>query len=105
MRKDLYWMGEGKEKVICGAEAASSDDNNKVDVVNNRIYFYSEVTRPKNLELIKAIANLDISMQNRSTSLNTEPGKIYVHINSYGGSVFAGLSSVDYILSSKTPVV
>ena len=105
MRKDLYWMGDSKEKVICGAEAASSDDNNKVDVVNNRIYFYSEVTRPKNLELNKAIANLDISMQNRSTALSTEPGKIYVHINSYGGSVFAGLSSVDYILNSKTPVV
>jgi len=31
--------------------------------------------------------------------------KFNLHINSYGGSVFAGFSSVDYIIGSKVPVV
>ena len=37
---------------ICGAEieAAKVDDNNKVELRNNKIYFYSEVNRTKNLE-------------------------------------------------------
>lgn len=108
MKNDLYWMSTGanKEAAICGSENAGSDDQNKVDVFNNRIYFYSEVTRPKNLELNKAISSLDVSMQSRSVALGSEePGRIFVHINSYGGSVFAGLSSVDYIINSKTPVV
>ena len=36
--------------------------------------------------------------------MQVDPGKIYLHINSYGGSVFAGFSSVDYILNSEVPV-
>jgi ATP-dependent Clp protease protease subunit len=43
---------------------------------------------------------------NRMRTLRLEdPGKIYLHINSYGGSVFAGFSSVDYIMNSTVPVV
>lgn len=106
MKRDIYWLGDNpKDPAICGSEAASSDDNNKVEAVNNRVYFYSEVSRSKNLELNKALVNLDINLQNRAVTLNTDPGKIYLHINSYGGSVFAGLSSVDYIIKSKVPVV
>ena len=105
MRKDIHWLSSKKETGICGSDNGSSDDNNKVETVNNRIYFYSEVNRVKNLELNKAIHNLDVNLQSRAIALSSDPGKIYVHINSYGGSVFAGLSSVDYILKSKTPVV
>ena len=106
MKRDIFWLGDKNEPTaICGSENNSSDDNNKVETVNNRVYFYSEVSRAKNLELNKSLVNLDINLQNRSVTLNTDPGKIYLHINSYGGSVFAGLSSVDYIMKSKVPVV
>jgi len=104
MKKDIHWLSSKKESAICGSENASSDDNNRVETVNNRIYFYSEVSRAKNLELNKALHSLDVSLQNRAVALSTDPGRIFVHINSYGGSVFAGLSSSDYILKSKTPV-
>jgi ATP-dependent protease ClpP protease subunit len=29
---------------------------------------------------------------------------MFIHINSYGGSVFAGLAAVDYIRKSETPI-
>ena len=106
MKKDIIWLGEERKSgLICGSENSSSDDNDKVEVLNNKIYFYSEVSRPKNLELNKAIVNLDVGMQNRAVALDADPGRIFLHINSYGGSVFAGLSTVDYIINSKTPVV
>ena len=109
MKKDIYWLGDKdkdeKSGQICGSENDSDDDNNQVVTVNNRIYFYSEVSRSKNLDLNKSIVNLGINLQNRAVTLSADPGKIYLHINSYGGSVFAGLSSVDYIIKSKIPVV
>ena len=39
MKNDIHWMSASKESGICGSENASSDDNNKVETVNNRIYF------------------------------------------------------------------
>lgn len=84
--------------------AHASTDNNVVEVSHNRIYFYSGVTRPKILKLNKGIFNLNINMLSKTGPLEYEPPPIILHINSYGGSVFAGLSAVDYIKNSKVPV-
>jgi len=97
--EDLQW-----ESKTATDDAASSSDNNKVQVGRNRIYFYSEVNRPKNLELNKNLVTLGNTLYNRGQSLQVDPGRIFLHINSFGGSVFAGMSSVDYILNSKVPV-
>ena len=96
--EDLLWESKAAD------EAAGSSENNKVQVGRNRIYFYSEVSRPKNLELNKNIATMSNTLYNRGQSLQTDPGRIFLHINSFGGSVFAGMSSVDYILNSKIPI-
>ena len=50
------------------------------------------------------IKDLSGDLLDRARNLQVDPGKIYLHINSYGGSVFAGFSSVDYILNSEVPV-
>ena len=84
--------------------AHASTDNNVVEVSHNRIYFYSGVTQPKILKLNKGIFNLNINMLSKTGPLEYEPPPIILHINSYGGSVFAGLSAVDYIKNSKVPV-
>ena len=97
--EDLHW-----ESKAATDESASSSDNNKVQIGRNRIYFYSEVNRAKNLELNKNIAAMANTLYNRGQSLEVDPGRIFLHINSFGGSVFAGMSSVDYILNSKVPV-
>ena len=86
-------------------EDSSNSADDKVRTDNNHIYFYSEVTRPRCLVLNKAIKNLTTRLHNQGTTLENNPANLYLHINSYGGSVFAGLSSVDYILTAKVPVV
>ena len=83
-----------------------NNSNNQVISVNNRIYFYSEVTRPRILDLNKKITSLDIGLSNQINTLKLKesPAQIRLHINSYGGSVFAGLAAVDYIRNTTIPV-
>ena len=97
---------ESQPNVIAGTgDAASSAEKDQVIAANNRVYFYSEVTRPKILALNKTLKRLEIDMANRANTLQTTyVGDIYLHINSYGGSVFAGFSAVDYIKRSQVPV-
>jgi len=103
MKSDMYWCAQ-KPTEICGSELASADDNNTVEKKNNKIYFYTEVSRGKNLKLNLAINDISNELLNRANVLGVDPGTIDLHINSYGGSVHAGFSSVDYILNSKVPV-
>ena len=108
MKKDIVWSSTKPEKKpsgeICGGENAGSSDHNQVTSSGNRLYFYSEVSRPKNLELNKLLVDTSDALKARLDSFSVEGGEIYLHINSYGGSVLAGLSSVDYIRNSKIPV-
>lgn len=105
MINDIYWATKGPIG-ICGSEInAKEEDNNKVEKKNNRIYFYSEVSRGKNLKLNLALDELANDLLANAQRLSfADPGNIHLHINSYGGSVFAGFSSVDYILKSKVPI-
>ena len=50
------------------------------------------------------LVNLNINMLSKTAPLEYEPPPIMLHINSYGGSVFAGLAAVDYIKNSRIPV-
>jgi ATP-dependent Clp protease protease subunit len=112
--RDYFWGSkeeEEKEKDPVTVHEATSEsqghastDNNVVEFTHNRIYFYSGVTRRKVLALNKGIFNLNISMLSKTGPLGYEPPPIKLHINSYGGSVFAGLAAVDYIKNSKVPV-
>jgi len=105
LKEDLYWASKEAAE-ICGSDLnTKEDDNNKVEKKNNRIYFYSEVSRGKNLKLNLAIGDLSRDLISTAHRLKLpDPGNIYLHINSYGGSVFAGFSSVDYIINSEVPV-
>ena len=111
--RDYFW-GEKKDdqphdpmsvhEFASETKGHASTDNNVVDTLHNRIYFYSGVTRPKILTLNKSIFSLNVNMLSKTGPLQYEPPPIILHINSYGGSVFAGLASVDYIRNSKIPV-
>tara|TARA_R110000787_G_scaffold56213_4_gene129334 strand:- start:6809 stop:7489 length:681 start_codon:yes stop_codon:yes gene_type:complete len=125
--KDIFWLSENDsnnspeaaatKKGSPGSDLASlfamfsspqssgKDDNNKVEVKNNSIYFYSEVTRPKILELNKNLYEISNNLINQASLLTmSECAPLKLHINSYGGSVFAGFSAMDYIESSEAPV-
>ena len=96
---DLFWASDGS-----GEDSTSSSDDDNIIVEQNRIYFYSEVKRPNILTLNKALRNLDKELVNRSNTLDTDVPNIYLHIQSFGGSVFSAFSTIDYIRNSITPI-
>lgn len=108
--RDYKWgleeeSGEVVKKIASPFENSSAEEHNLVEFSANNIFFYSTVSRPKILKLNKAIINLTSNIRSRAFAFNSgEPDSIRIHINSYGGSVFAGLAAVDYILTSKVPV-
>ena len=104
--KDLFWAGKDKKDKEDIPIVATSDKNNVVETSNNRIYYYSEVSRQKILVLNKSLKNLNDNLLNQAQLLGLDnPANIYLHVNSFGGSVFAGLSAVDYIQSCEVPVI
>ena len=106
----MDWYAGKKEEAENTKDSSSAmhddDTANRVEVLNNRIYFYSEVTRTKVLTLNKKLTSLNISLANQvnTLDLNDLHANIRLYINSFGGSVFAGFSAVDYIKKSKIPV-
>ena len=104
--KNIPWFELEESKKDADEERAADDsDKDQVLATQNRVYFYSEVNRSKILTLNKKLRSLDISIRNQNNNLGLKSGaNIYLHINSYGGSVFAGFSAVDYIKKSQTPV-
>ena len=75
-----------------------------VEVVENRIYFYSHIETEKILQLNRNIRSMGINLQREATIQNRGPANIYLHIQSYGGSIFAGLAGMDEIIKSVVPV-
>ncbi len=76
----------------------------KIEKVDNHIYFYSEVSRDSVFELnllLKEAEEENLSIANR---MNIEPIPIFLHIHSDGGSIFSAFDAIDYIQESKVPV-
>ena len=81
------------------------DMGNSVSVRDNHIYFYGSVNTKNAIKLNTAIKDITKKLLKVQLDLNVDNLKIYLHINSFGGSVFAGLSIIDTILTNKIPVV
>ena len=69
--KDLFWQEKGIEMKNGEEPQAGSDDNNIVSVQDNKIYFYSEVSRPKILALNKNIIRVGNSIVQRQCILTS----------------------------------
>ena len=76
-----------------------------LDREKNHIYFYQGVDQDSCLELNRKINALNKDLMQHAIEYETEPPNIYLHINSYGGSLFAAFSTIDTIMSSKIPIV
>lgn len=91
-----------------------------VSTLGNHIYFYTEVSDKSALQAVKAIKKLNdeirishLCIGNDSVyddddgDIDSKVNKyspIYFHINSSGGSYFAGIAIIDAIRLSKVPV-
>lgn len=77
-----------------------------LEIVNNRIYFYADIDRDTSLRLNKELKQKesdilhDTLINDRKESVN-----IFLHINSYGGSVFHGFSILDNLVTCKVPII
>ena len=124
MPKRTYDFSFGKESLISNKDKKPKlDENNKpgkvvidmglgdvgdsVSIKDNHIYFYGNVNTKNCLNINLAIKEVGRKMTLLSYDMNIEPEhlKIYLHINSFGGSVFAAISTIDTIKSSKIPIV
>ena len=111
-----YWADKKKKKkeeekeeiseapvIILTANDGSVDSGSSVEVQDNMIMFYGEVNERNNKTLNKVLRGLDKDLQTVKVKYGVEvPIKLY--ISSYGGSIFAAFSTVDTILSLRTPV-
>jgi len=97
----VYW-GETKEN----KEPENSTDSNykHISISHNNIYYYTGVNRNSAVELNKKLSELEGKSLATSINLGIEPPPIKVYINSGGGSITAGISSMDTILRSKVPI-
>lgn len=93
------------KKKVTAKKAADAGSMDTVEGDDNIIYFYAGVSMKENFTLNKEISRLDREMQMISMKLGLKvPIPIHLRINSYGGSVFAAFSSIDYMNQSKTPI-
>jgi len=76
----------------------------KISKDNNHIYFHAEVDRDNIFELIELIRKCEIDNIMLAHQLCCDPIPIYLHINSFGGSIFDALTAIDVMKSSKVPV-
>ena len=75
-----------------------------VEVDDNHIYFYTDVTKESVLNLNKNLAKIETDMMHTGNVLGIPTPEIKLHINSPGGSLFDGLAAVDYVRRSRAPV-
>lgn len=73
---------------------------------DNTIHFYSDVSTVSCAELNRLLREIDSKLQQSAVVINnpTYTPIIHLRINSYGGEVLAGISTVDTIRSLKSKV-
>jgi len=83
----------------------SDSETDLVNVENNKIMFYSDVTSKSIVKLIKAIDQAKKYVNNNNISDIPVENKIYLHICSDGGELYTALAAIDIILDSKIKIV
>ena len=96
-----YW-GEVKKTPKKAVQKAG--DEKHISVHENKIFYYAGVNRDSGSELNKKIGELESKSLTLGHNLDIEPPTLKLLINSGGGSITAGISSMDTILRCKVPV-
>lgn len=105
MKEEYHWGIKGEDK----AKKKKKGDLPKatstfIETIENRIYFYSRIEEESILQLNKNIKTVEIKLLQDAVAQNRKPANIYLHINSYGGSIFAGIAGMDEIKHSDVPI-
>ena len=100
---EKYW-GEKKPPAKKGAQPNGNKPEKHIAVHENKIYYYAGVNRESAAELNKKIGEIESKSLTLANTLDIDPPTLKVLINSGGGSITAGISSMDTILRCKVPV-
>ena len=98
---EKYW---GEKKPTVKKNAQNTPTEKHIAVHENKIYYYANVNRESVAELNKKIGELESKSLTLGHNLDIEPPTLKLLINSGGGSITAGISSMDTILRCKVPV-
>jgi len=71
---------------------------------NNHVYFYSDVSRESIFTLNVLLRQAAKFVNTLSFDLNVKTIPIYLHINSYGGSLYDAYAAVDTIKNLRVPI-
>ena len=100
---EKYW-GEKKSPDKKSAQPNGNKSEKHIAVHENKIYYYANVNRESASELNKKIGELESKSLTFGHNLDIDPPTLKLLINSGGGSITAGISSMDTILRCKVPV-
>ena len=100
--EEKYW-GE-KNSPVKKAVNNKEITEKHIAVHENKIYYYAGVNRDSAAELNKKIGEIESKSLTLGYNLDIDPPTLKLLINSGGGSITAGISSMDMILRSKVPV-
>tara|TARA_B110000908_G_C10263185_1_gene460981 strand:- start:2371 stop:3057 length:687 start_codon:yes stop_codon:yes gene_type:complete len=103
-RKEQDSKEEPTNKKFRSDNMLGKDSDLNINSCDNHIYFYASVTKKSALALNTEIRKVTKSLCRISSDFNTNPPPIYLHINSFGGSVFAALSVIDTIQYNTIPI-
>ena len=98
---ERYW---GEKQKQTPRKAGGEANEKHISVQDNKIYFYSGVNRNACCELNKKISELESKAITLSQNLDTPAPPIKLYINSGGGGITSGISSMDTILRSNVDV-
>ena len=86
-------------------EEPTVDDNGDcVRVIGTDMYYYGDIDDDNILEFITKFKKIEKDLLKRSIDFPGYTPTVTIHIKSDGGDVFAGLSAMDHISSSKLEI-
>ena len=86
-------------------EDENQENDELINVINNHVYFYSDVNPKSALKLNMILKKLELELLTHNIKYDSECNiPIILHINSEGGEIDSAISVVDTITSSKIPV-
>lgn len=94
-----------QQQIFINNMGPGSSVSSNIRVVENTIFFYADITEQSALDLNSILYELDAKLKNTYNFLGPDfVPHIKLRINSFGGSVFAGMAILDAIRNLKSEV-
>jgi ATP-dependent protease ClpP protease subunit len=97
-------MNKTKPKKPETNDSDEEEEETKIVRENNHVYFYSDVSRDSIFQLNALLREAAKFVHTMSFELSVPNIPIYLHINSYGGSLYDAYAAVDTIKNLRVPI-